>query len=302
MAQVAGVLAAGSVLLVFLWVLERGELAALRVGRLVGAIRPSAMELAREEGPGGLGALFRAALARVARLAGRFFPVGQAAELEEKLLQAGRPWGLGAEGFYSLKLTLGAVAAAVLGGLGFFGSSGRGVLLLVAGAAIGYMLPDFWVGQLVEQRKRKVEGQLFSFCDLLALCCEAGLSLGEAVKRVAEKMPGLLAELFLHAVREAELGRPRQEAFGEMARQVASEELRLLVSALGQAERAGAPVAQVLRDQAREMRALRRLRATEFAQKASVKMLLPVVFFMFLPMLALLLGPALLSVGRMLAR
>lgn len=302
MAQIAGVLAAGSVLLAFLWVLERGELASLRVGRLVGAIKPSALELAREEGLGGLAGLARAALARVAQVAGRYFPAGQAAEMEEKLLQAGRPWGLGAEGFYSLKLALGAAAAAVLGGLGFFGSSTRGVLLLAAGAGIGYMFPDFWVGHLVEQRRRRVESQLFSFCDLLALCCEAGLSLGEAVKRVSEKMPGLLAELFSHAVREAELGRPRQEAFGQMTRQVASEELKLLVTALGEAEKAGAPVAQVLRDQAREMRQLRRLRATEFAQRASVKMLLPVVLFMFLPMLVLLIGPGLMSVGRLFSK
>lgn len=301
MAAITGVLAAGAIIMVGLWFLERTELAAVRWGRLVGAIRPSALELAREEGGGNtLAGLARMAVAQAARVGSRFFPTGQASELEGKLLQAGRPWGLGAEGFYSLKLLLGAAAAAVLGGLGFFGSGTRGVILLVVGAYVGYVLPDSYVGQLVEQRRRKVEGQLFSFCDLLALCCEAGLSLAEATKRVSEKMPGLLSELFTFAMKETELGRPRQEAFSQLSRQVASEELRLLVTALNEAEKTGAPVAQVLREQGAEIRRVRRLRATEFAQKSSVKMLLPVVFFMFLPMMVLLLGPALVNLTKIL--
>jgi tight adherence protein C len=293
-----GVLAGGAVLLLALWVLERTELASLRLAKLLGRVKPQAAELAPEETAGALASVFKVVLGWASRLGARFFPVARAAELEEKLLQAGRPWGLGAEGFYSLKLAAGALGGAVLGGIGFLGSGAGGLLLLAAGALGGYMLPDLYAGHLVESRRRKVEGQLFSFCDLLALCCEAGLALGEAVRRVAEKMPGLLSELFTHAVREVELGRPRQEAFAAMARQVASEELKLLVTALVEAEKTGTPVAQVLRDQSREIRRVRRMRAAEFAQKASVKMLLPVMAFMFLPMLVLLLGPALLNLSR----
>ena len=301
MISVVGVMAGGAVFLVCLAILERSELAAMRLARVVGAVKKTPVEQAVEErSRGPFEVLARGVSGLLVRLAKRFLPIATAGELNRKLVQAGKPWNLTPEGFYSLKLVGGALGATVLGGRGLLGSGMGGLLLTVSGAFLGYMLPDFWLGHLVEQRRRQVEGQLLSFCDLLALCCEAGLSLPEAVRRVSEKMPGLLAELFGAAFREVELGRPRQEALEAMARRVASEELALFVSALGEAERHGTPVAEVMRTQAQELRRLRRVRATEFAQKASVKMLLPVMLFMFLPMMVLLLAPAMVNLARVL--
>lgn len=299
--SLVGVVAGGAVFLVCLAVLERSELAAMRLARVVGAVKKSPVEQAAEEHTRGPFEVLANGIAGfLVRVGKRFLPAGSAGELGRKLAHAGKPWNLTPEGFYSLKLVAGALGAAVLGGVGLLGSGLGGLLLVVSGAAVGYMLPEFWLSHLVEKRRKQVDGQLLSFCDLLALCCEAGLSLNEAVKRVAEKMPGLLAELFGVAFREIELGRPRREALEAMTRQVASEELMLFVSALGEAERMGTPVAEVMRSQAQELRRVRRVRATEFAQKASVKMLVPVVLFMFIPMMVLLLAPAMMNLAQVL--
>lgn len=261
-----------------------------RLAAALGAAKESPLDLvAKGPAPG-----VSDALSGAARLFGRFFPKSSVEGVALRLERAGNPLGLTPEQFLSSKVVVAAVlAGAVLSASLVSGMKGS-ALALSAGAA-GYILPDLLLNARIDARKRKIESSLLPFIDLLAVACESGLSLNEAVSRVAEGYPGVLADEWRRTLREVDLGRPKAEAFDDMAKRCGSQDLSYLLTALSQAERHGTPVVDAVKEESRHLRRLRQTRAQEFAQKSSVKMLVPVVLFMFLPMVVLVVGPALLN-------
>lgn len=167
------------------------------------------------------------------------------------------------------------------------------ILVSIYGALLGYMAPDVILNVFfVRRRQHLAQVTLPDMVDLMATAVEAGLGLDAAIARVAARFRGPLGEEFQRVLREVSLGRPRSEALLDMAARLQVDDLTMFIKALLQADRFGLSLANVLRVQAEQMRELRFQRAREQAQKAPVKMLLPLILFIFPTLFIVLAGPA----------
>lgn len=162
---------------------------------------------------------------------------------------------------------------------------------------LGFMLPNAWLVLAASSRKQKLRYGLPDTLDLLVVSVESGLALDAAFKRVGEEMAAVhpeLSEELRIATMETQMGIPRGEALENMARRTGIEEMRSLVSVVLQAEKFGTSIAKALRNQADALRTKRRQAAEERAQKTAVKLMIPLVMFIFPAMGVVLGGPAVL--------
>ena len=224
--------------------------------------------------------------------------------IQNKLALAGRPGNLTVNGFISVKLVLGLLTGVLAFLLFSFanisfpfiaGLAGTIVLAGIVGIG-GYFFPDLWLRQKVQRRQKEIKLALPNALDLLTISVEAGLGFDAALLRVTEKYKNALSEEFTQVLNEVRLGRPRLEALDDMGRRVGVEELHSFIQALIQSEQLGVGIAKVLRIQSEEMRRKRRQRAEELAAQASLKMLFPMLLFIFPTIFIILMGPAVLIV------
>jgi tight adherence protein C len=165
---------------------------------------------------------------------------------------------------------------------------------LILGAA-AFFAPDVLLFYAIGRRKAKLNLSLPDATDLLVICMEAGLGMDQAVLRVAEELESVCPELseeLLTISREQRAGKPRAEAWRSMAHRVDLDPVRQFVAMLVQAEKLGTPVARALGQFADSLRTKRLLTAEENAAKTSVKLVFPLVFFIFPAIFVVLLGPA----------
>lgn len=221
-------------------------------------------------------------------LSQKLIPANKKANYERKLLTAGNPLGLTVENYLILKYcappTL-VVIALIIGN--------PWVLLLLFLA--GLFLPDLWLKASEDRRKDEMLRNLPDILDLLSVSVEAGLSFDGALQKVIEKSTGPLTKEFEIALREIEMGKQRREALKDLADRVDIDDVRLFVGSVMQAEQLGVPMANVLKLQSKQVRENRRMRAEEKAQKAPVKILIPMLFFIFPTLFIVLLGPAMIK-------
>ncbi|MDP9180347.1 MAG: type II secretion system F family protein, partial [Chloroflexota bacterium] len=170
---------------------------------------------------------------------------------------------------------------------------GMTVLVLV----IGYAFPKTWLKGKVKAKQKVVIKALPDALDLITTCVEAGLGLDAALQRVAEKSEGPLAEELKKMLRDVSMGKLRREAMTELSDRVGVEELSSFITAIIQAEQLGVGIAQVLRVQSDQLRTKRRQRAERQAQEAPIKMIFPLVLFIFPAFLAVILGPAVIRIA-----
>lgn len=178
---------------------------------------------------------------------------------------------------------------------------GAAWLLLPVMVVAGYAAPDVVVHNAGLRRSEQIRLSLPDAIDLLDMCVEAGLSLQAAMAKVAEVQSGPVAAEFARVLQEMRLGVSRADALRALGDRATQVDLRQLVSAILQAETLGIPVASVLREQAREMRAKRRSRAREKAQKVPVKILAPLMLCFLPGLFIIILGPALITVVQVFA-
>ena len=234
------------------------------------------------------------AVDRFRRLGSAVSPSGTSARLQRMLDVAGNPpdWPvervLGAKG---LGLLFGGVLGVLLGGLTL-----TGALCGLAGAAMGLFLPDLLVYNAGLHRQDLLRTGLADALDLLTVCMEAGQSFDGAVLQVARSIDGPIAGEFARVLSEIQIGRTRAQAFQGLGDRTTSAEVRTFVSAIVQADRLGLPLASVLREQAREMRLVRRQRAEEKAQKIPVKLLFPMLLCIFPALLVVVIGPGVIRI------
>ncbi|MEZ4522232.1 MAG: type II secretion system F family protein [Thermomicrobiales bacterium] len=215
-------------------------------------------------------------------------------KLRQNLIEAGNPSKLGPVEFMGVKLGL----AVILGGAFFFlflvsaGAQSITFLVPVGVAGIGYVMPGFWLGRKIKQRKQEIQNALADAIDLLSISVEAGLGFDPALARVANKWDNALTDEFKRMLGEMQMGKSRREAMREMQTRVSVDDLNVFISSLVQADQLGVSIAQILRVQSKQMRVARRQRAEEKAQKAPIKMLFPMVFLVFPAMYVVILGPA----------
>jgi tight adherence protein C len=177
------------------------------------------------------------------------------------------------------------------------------ILFYVIGAACGYYAPVVWLRKAISVRKDALQRAIPDALDLLVVCVEAGLGLDQAIGRVGEEVARahreLSDELHLLAL-ELRTGVSRQEALRNLAHRTDLEDVRGLVALLVQTDRFGTSIGQALRVHADSMRTTRRLKAEEQAAKLPVKLLLPLIFFIFPSIFIVVIGPAAIKAVRLL--
>jgi tight adherence protein C len=178
----------------------------------------------------------------------------------------------------------------------------RYVLTAVA-ALVGWMIPGLILSRLITLQKRRIEDGLPDALDLMIVCVEAGSGLDQAILKTSEELmishPALATELQMINI-EVRAGKPRLEAFKNFAARTKVDDVRELVAMLVQTDRFGTSVAQALRTHAATSRTKRRQRAEERAAKIGVKLVFPLVFFLFPAFYVVTLGPAVIQFVRIL--
>jgi tight adherence protein C len=168
-------------------------------------------------------------------------------------------------------------------------------------AMIGYMIPGFVLEYFVSKRKRRIENGLPDALDLMIVCVEAGSGLDQAIQKTSVELeishPDLAGELRT-IVTEIRAGKSRLEAFKNFASRTKVDDVRSLVAMLVQTDRFGTSIAQALRTHAEVSRTKRRQRAEEKAAKIGVKLVFPLVFFLFPAFYVVTLGPAVIQFVR----
>jgi tight adherence protein C len=201
------------------------------------------------------------------------------------------------------------VAAQILGAAvgalgGIFGgvlldwATFRVTLLAVAVGAFGASIPSLAVKQARDKRVERIERELPEVLDLLAVSVEAGVGLEGAIRSVAEKFDGPLGEELAHVLSEMELGSSRREALQHLRERTDVPDLDGFVLSLLQASALGMPLTRVLRTEADELRRRRRQRVREAAAKLPVKLVFPLIVFIMPAMFVVIIGPAVVRIGR----
>ena len=187
-----------------------------------------------------------------------------------------------------------------LGTLLFLGIQ-SGWLLAAFLAVVGYLTPGLVLARLIAARKQELQNGLPDALDLLIVCVEAGSSLDQGVLKTSEELyvsyPMLADELRTLNI-EVRAGKPRIEAFRNLATRTGLDDVRALVAMLVQTDRFGTSIAEALRTLAQTLRTKRRQRAEERAAKIGVKLVFPLVFFLFPAFYVVTLGPAIIQFVR----
>lgn len=236
----------------------------------------------------------------VTGLGRRFTPVGYVEKVKQKLVYAGMPEQSAVDRFLGVRVVTVALAALsflllfVFNLLGLSGNlrlavPGLLVLVLVLG-------PDSWLNRKVADRQHEIQITLPDVMDLLVISVEAGLGFEQAIDRVVNSVPGPLSDEFSRMLGETRAGASRADAMRAMDDRCNVPELRSFVMAIIQADQFGVSIGRVLRGQADEMRIKRRQMAQERAQKAPVKMLIPMVFCIFPALFVVVIGPAIMNI------
>lgn len=174
------------------------------------------------------------------------------------------------------------------------------VLLAVALGGGGFVAPSYLVSMRARRRKEAILAALPDALDLLAVSVEAGMGFDAAMAKLTEHAKGPLSEEFELTLGEIRVGESRQEALRRMATRTSAQEVVSFVRSVIQADQLGISLSRILRIQATDTRLKRQLAAEERAMKAPIKMLFPTVLFIFPAMFIVILGPAMLSIGKLL--
>ncbi len=238
----------------------------------------------------------------LAKVGGRFNPPEYVESVRKKHLSAGISSPDAIERFLATRILgflfipIWVIAMITWNPLGLSGWKLMGVLGL--GAMIGALGPVSQLNKKVEARQKAIQRALPDTMDLLVISVEAGLGFEQALDRVIVNVPGPLSDEFARVLGESRAGSTRAEALRSMDVRCDSPEVRSFVLAMIQADTFGVSIGRVLRSQADEMRVKRRQRAQEQAQKAPVKMLIPMVFCIFPALFVVVLGPAIINIAK----
>ena len=165
--------------------------------------------------------------------------------------------------------------------------------------ALGYLIPDFWLGHRISKRYTEIRLGLPDFLDLVVVCMEAGLSLDQALSRTLDELqasqPEITDEMTL-LILEQRAGKPRVDSWKSLVERVDIEIVRTLAAAIVQADQFGTSITRTLRVYSDGLRVRRRQQVEELAAKTSVKLVFPLVFFIFPTLFIVALGPSMLAI------
>jgi len=175
-----------------------------------------------------------------------------------------------------------------------------GLFWVVAFGAVGYLAPDMWLKKKTANRRNRIRKSLPDALDLMVICVDAGLGLDQALLRIGEELSVShrdISEEFIQVNLEQRAGRPRLEAWKNLADRSEIEEFTSFVSMLTQTDRFGTPIIRALSRFSEDIRSKRRQRAEEQAAKTKIKIIFPLVLCIFPCIFIVLLAPALLNIA-----
>ena len=235
---------------------------------------------------------------RLVALGKRFTPDGYSDKVRARLTASGNSSPDAVDRFIAIKVIGFALAPVmiilVFGVLKMGGLSG-----LMVGGLLGAVMvygPDAILNRRVEERQHEIQQMLPDVLDLLVISVEAGLGFEQALDRTVSSVPGALTQEFARMLGEVRAGSSRANAMRAMEKRADVPELRSFVLAILQADTFGVSIGRVLRAQDDEMRIKRRQMAQEKAQKAPVKMMIPMVFCVFPALFVVVIGPAIINI------
>ncbi|MBL9124597.1 MAG: type II secretion system F family protein [Planctomycetaceae bacterium] len=227
----------------------------------------------------------------------------EVSKIKSKLSHAGFRGEAAVSTYLGLKF-VGLMLGMIVGGVTLLASMGvtqQSMAGTVFIAGLLFYLPDIVLGLLARSRKQAIFLGLPDALDLLVVCVEAGLGLDQAMRRVSEEMhkatPVICDELALSNF-QLQMGRSRTEVLHELGIRTGVDDLRSLSAILIQADKFGSSIAQALRVQSDSMRTRRRQLAEEKAAKTAVKLIFPLVLFIFPGIFVVLVGPAAITMVR----
>ena len=271
---------------------------ALSGGSLVVTKRLGQLWRIPSRAPGGFKEARRQVTGKILAGIGKLIPFssGEAGEADLRLVQAGFRRPEAAQALRAAKIITIVALECLIYFTGFYKNNPI-ILFIVTGAA-GYILPDMWVSRKIKARQQILRLSLPDALDLLVICMEAGLGLDQALLYVGEELriahPELCEE-FDMVNAEMHVGKTRIDALRSLAARTGVEDLQALVATLVQTDRFGTSVAQSLRIHSDDLRIKRRQRAEEMAAKTTVKMVVPLVLFIFPALFVVILGPAVIT-------
>jgi len=239
-------------------------------------------------------------LKKISAVIQKYTPVRKKEFIDKKLDYAGRPLGWDSMEFISAQYATAvgiAILVFILSNATTYGSR-TGILVSVIALLVGYVLVDFVLTTTIKQRQKAIEKELPDVLDLLTISIEAGLGFDAAVQRVVQKSEGPLAAEFNQALQEMRIGKTRRESLKDLGERNGVDDLSKFVEAIIQADQLGVSLGNVLRNQSDQMRVLCRQRIEEKAMKAPVKMLIPLVLFIFPTIFVVILGPAMIQIAE----
>ncbi len=252
--------------------------------------------------------LARTILVPIIHLINRYVPVrdGITQASEELLAMAGYPLGLTGRDLIALRflfLIVGSVLGVVLPSVGSIwvaDLSGPNTVVIFVGilSIFGFIGPTFWLRRVANNRRRLIMRQMPDMLDLITLSVEAGLGFDAAVFEATRRFKGPLSDELKKVMRDVSLGKRRADALSDMAERVKLEDISLLVSSVHQAEALGSPLADALKALSGELRKKRIRMIREQIAKLPVKLIFPLVLFIFPTLFIVLLGPAVIQVQR----
>lgn len=211
---------------------------------------------------------------------------------QQRLTRAGYRKESAVKLFYGAKILAPVILILLILVTGFGRNS---FFLYILALGLGYLGPDFWLGRKIKSRQARIRRSLPDVLDLLIICVEAGLSLDQGTARAGQELrlshPDISDELGVVSL-EQTAGRPRSEAWKRLGDRTDVDSVRNLVSVLVQSEKFGTSIARTLRVHSETLRVQRRQQIEEQAAKTTVKLVFPLVFFIFPSIFLVTLGPA----------
>lgn len=241
--------------------------------------------------------VIRPGLRRLAENVARFTPAGASEEIRKNLAKAGNPGRLGVGEFLGIKV----ISFVLFSVFGLFaqqiGTDGMTrMIVLFCAILAGYAAPETVLQQNIAARQALIRRRLPDCIDLLVVSVEAGLGFDAAVAKVVQKVDGPLADEFGRVLDEMRVGKPRGVAMRDMAARIDLPEVTSFVAAIYQSEQLGVSIASVLRVQSATIREARSQRIREAAAKLPVKMLIPLVFFIFPSIFVVMMAPGVINI------
>jgi tight adherence protein C len=242
--------------------------------------------------------VIRPFLERMSLIISKSAPAKKKIGLQKKLMMAGNPGNLAPGEVLAIQyfLTVGIPICFLLLALPLNWSLTVILISMTIGAVAGFLIPDLFLKSRFNQRKEEIQDNLPDVLDLLTVSVEAGLGFDAALVKVVEKIRGVVSHEFSRVLQEIKMGKPKRDALRDLGSRSGVDDLVAFVGAIIQADQLGVSIGNVLRIQSEQMRQKRRQRAEEKAMKAPIKMLIPLILFIFPTIFIVVLGPAALQI------